>query len=178
MGIVEQLPEARKPYGPPRPIEQGDDLAGFDCGKPPLDQFLKQQALRNEGKASRTYVVVAQTGEDAGKVVAYYTLASGAVTHENAPGWAKRNMPDPLPAIVLGRLAVDRKHQGKGIGKHLLLQAMQRSLEAAAQVGVRVLIVHAVDDEAVSFYVPFGFRRFPTDSRTLFLPIETIAGAL
>lgn len=111
-------------------------------------------------------------------MVAYYTLAAGAVGHDNAPGWAKRNMPDPLPAIVLGRLAIDSKHQGKGIGKHLLRDAMQRALESASQIGVRVFIVHAIDEEAVSFYVPFGFRRFPTDGRTLFLPIETIAQAL
>ena len=178
MGIVEQLPAAQKPYSQPRPLEKGDDLAAFDCGKPPLDNFLKQHALKNEGKASRTYVVTAQTGEDAGKVVAYYTLAGGAVTHEDAPGWAKRNMPDPLPAVVLGRLAVDSGHHGKGIGSHLLREAMQRALEVSAQVGVRVMIVHAIDDEAINFYVPFGFRRFPTDSRTLFLATETIAKSL
>jgi GNAT superfamily N-acetyltransferase len=178
LGIDEQLPAAQRPYSQPRPIEGGDNLAAFDCGKPPLDEFLKQHALKNEGKASRTYVVQAQIGEDAGRVVAYYTLAAGAVSHHNAPGWATRNMPDPLPAVILGRLATDTKHQGKGIGKHLLREAMQRALEFATQVGVRVLIVHAIDDEAISFYVPFGFRRFPTDGRTLFLPIETIAKAL
>src|ERR1700750_1235282 len=106
MGVVEQLPAGQKPYSSPRPIEKGDNLAAFDCGKRPLDDFLKQQALKNEGKASRTYIVAAQTGEDAGRAVAYYTLAAGSGSHENAPGWAKRNVPDPLPAIVLGRLAV------------------------------------------------------------------------
>ena len=178
MGIVEQLPAAQKPYSQPRPLEKGDNLAAFDCGKPPLDDFLKQHALKNEGKASRTYIVAAQTGEDAGRVIAYYTLAAGAVSHDEAPGWAKRNMPDPLPAIVLGRLAVDRKHQGKSIGAHLLREAIQRSLQAATQIGARVLMVHAIDDEAINFYVAFGFRRFPTDSRTLFLPVETLAKAL
>ena len=178
MGVVEQFPAAQKPYSQPRPIESGDNLAAFDCGKPPLNDFLKQQALKNEGKASRTYVVSAQTGEDASRVVAYYTLAAGAVSHDDAPGWAKRNMPDPLPAIVLGRLAVDRKHQGKALGAHLLREAIQRTLESSTQIGVRVLIVHAIDDEAINFYVPFGFRRFPTDSRTLFLPVETLAKAL
>lgn len=178
MGIVEQLPATQKPYSQPRPLEKDDNLAAFDCGKPPLDEFLKQRALKNEGKASRTYVLDAQTGEDAGRVVAYYTLAAGAISHDDAPGWAKRNMPDPLPAIVLGRLAVDRKHQGKSIGAHLLREAIQRSLEASTQIGARVLIVHAIDDESISFYVAFGFRRFPTDSRTLFLPMETFAHAL
>jgi len=178
VAIIKRLPASRKPYSQPRAIDKGDDLTAFDCGKPPLDEFLKQHALKNEGKASRTYVVAAQSGEDAGKIVAYYTLAAGAVSHDKAPSWAKRNMPNPLPAIVLGRLAVDRKHQGHSIGRHLLREAMQRSLEASAQIGARVLIVHAIDDEAINFYVALGFRRFPTDSRTLFLPIETIVAAL
>lgn len=178
MGVVQQLPAEKKPYSAPRPVEKDDGVAGFDCGKPPLDEFLKQRAIKNEGKGSRTYVVVSQLGEDAGRVVAYYTLAAGAVNHEECPTWAKRNMPNPIPVMVLGRLAVDGAHQGKKIGKHLLREAMQRTLEASRHVGVRALVVHAIDDEAVSFYVPFGFQTFPTDSRTLFLPIETIANSL
>lgn len=178
MGIVEQLPAGKKPYSAPRPIEKDDGIAGFSCGKPPLDDFLKQRAIKNEGKGSRTYVVVSRLGEDAGKVAAYYTLAAGAVNHEECPTWAKRNMPNPIPVVVLGRLAVDSAHQGKNIGKYLMREAMQRTLQASRHVGVRALIVHAIDDEAVSFYVPFGLQAFPTDSRTLFLPIETIAKAL
>jgi GNAT superfamily N-acetyltransferase len=178
MGIVEQLPTAQRPYGAPRPIDRGDEVADFNCGKPPLDDFIKQRALKNEGKASRTYVVASQSGEDAGKVVAYYTLAAGAMSRDDAPKWAKSNMPNPLPIIVLGRLAVDSRHQGQGLGKHLLREAMQRTLDAARHVGARALVVHAVDDEAISFYVPFGFQSFPAESRTLFLPIETIANSL
>ena len=178
MGVVEQLPTDQKPYSAPRPIEKGDGVAAFGCGKPQLDDFLKQRALKNEGRSSRTYVVVSQGGESAGKVVAYYTLAAGGVNHEECPTWAKRNMPNPVPVIVLGRLAVDAQHQGKGIGEHLLREAMQRALGACRQIGARALVVHAIDDEAVSFYVPFGFQSFPTDSRTLFLPMETIASSL
>ena len=107
MGVVEQLPREQKPYSTPRPIEKGDGVAGFSCGKLPLDDFVKQQALKNEGGGSRTYVIVSQSGEDAGAVAGYYTLAAGAVSREDAPGWAKRNMPNPLPVLVLGRLAVD-----------------------------------------------------------------------
>jgi GNAT superfamily N-acetyltransferase len=178
MGVVEQLPAGQKPYGAPRPIDKGDVVVGFSCGKLPLDDFLKQQAIKNEGKASRTYVVAAQSGEDAGKVVAYYTLAAGAVNRDDAPGWAKRNMPNPLPVVVLGRLAVDSRHQGKGLGKHLMREAMQRTLEAARHIGARALVVHAIDDEAVSFYVPYGFQGFPTERRTLCVPIETISNSL
>jgi GNAT superfamily N-acetyltransferase len=150
----------------------------FDCGKPPLNDFLKRWALKNEGKASRTYVVGCATGENVGNVAGYYTLANGAIIHDEAPGWAKRNMPNPIPVLVLGRLAVDAGHQGKRVGQSLVREAFQRSLEASRIAGARALVVHAVDDEAVSFYTPFGFRRFPTDGRTLFLPIETINDAL
>ena len=178
MGVVEGLTAEPKPYSAPRPIEKGDGVAGFSCGKQPLDDFLKQRALKNEGRASRTYVVISQAGEDAGNVAAYYTLAAGGVNHEACPTWAKKNMPNPIPVIVLGRLAVSAAHQGHGIGKHLLREAMQRALESSRQIGARAIFVHAIDDEAVSFYVPFGFRSFPPASRTLFLPMETVAGSL
>jgi GNAT superfamily N-acetyltransferase len=178
MGIVEPLPTSRKPYSAPRPIEGEDAVKDFTCGKPPLDDFLKQRALKNEGKASRTYVVCSASGEHAGAVVAYYSLAAGAVAHEDAPAWSKRNMPNPIPVFVLGRLAVDSRHQGKGLGKALLKEAIQRALEASRTIGARALLVHAVDDEAISYYAPFGFQRFPADSRTLFLPIETLAKSL
>lgn len=178
MGVVEPLTTGRAPYNRPRPISDDDDVQAFDCGKQALNDFLTQKALKNEGKASRTYVVCSASGEDAGKVVAYSSLAAGAVAHGQVPGWAKRNMPNPIPVFVLGRLAVDSRHQGKGLGSALLKEAMQRTLEASRQIGARALIVHAIDDEAINFYVGYGFQRFPTDSRTLLLPIETVANAL
>lgn len=178
MGIVKSLPAGRKPYSPPRRIDASDQLGRFDCGKEPLNDWLAHRAIKNEGKASRTYVVTANAGEDAGQIVGFYTLAAGYVSHSQSPGWARRNMPNPLPVIVLGRLAVDVRHQGHGIGKALLREALQRALEASESVGVRAVIVHAIDDEAVGFYAGFGFQRFPTDSRTMFLPIKTIADAL
>jgi len=178
MGIVEQLPASRPRYAAPRPLDASDQLEGFDCGKQPLNDFLTHRALKNEGKASRTYVVVAAAGETAGTVAAYYTLSAGAVSFEDAPGWARRNMPNPVPVFVLGRLAVDSRHQGNGLGKGLMREALLRAAEVSRLAGARALVVHAVDDDAVGFYVPYGFRRFPTDSRTLFLPIETVAQAL
>lgn len=178
MGIVEPLPTGRAPYDRPRPISGDDNLQAFNCGKQALDDFPKHKALKNEGKASRTYVVCSAGGEDAGRVVAYSSLAAGAVAHEEVPGWAKRNMPNPIPVFILGRLAVDSRHQAKGLGSALLREAMQRTLEASRQVGARALIVHAIDDEATNFYVGYGFQRFPIDSRTLFLPIETLVEAL
>ncbi|HEX5238422.1 MAG TPA: GNAT family N-acetyltransferase [Sphingomicrobium sp.] len=178
MGIARRGSSGHHRYNAPRPIDAADDVAAFSCGKPALDHFLKQRALRNEGKASRTYVVIPQSGGGAADVVAYYTLAAGALAREETPGWAKRNMPNPVPVIVVGRLAVDSNHQGRGLGRSLLREAMLRSLEASRQIGARALIVHAIDDEAADFYLPFGFQRFPAQSATLFLPIETIEKAL
>lgn len=178
MGNVEQLPSGRAPYLPPRLIEPDDRFENFDCGEVALDDFLKGRALKNEGKASRTYVICSAVGEDAGAVVAYYTLASGAITHDETPPALKRNMPNPLPIMILGRMAVDNVHHGKGLGRAMLKEAMQRVLDASRSVGARALVVHAVSDEAVTFYTQYGFQVFPTGTRTLFLPIETIAKAL
>lgn len=176
MGVVEHLPAGRKPYESPRPIRPGDGSANFDCGHPALNDWLKQRAGKQEGRSSRTYVVCA--AHESRPVVGYYSLAAGIVTSTEAPGWAKRNMPNPIPIIVLGRLAVDAKHQGKGLGGGLLQEAIRRTVEAAAIVGCRALIVHAIDDAAITFYARYGFQQFPEETRTMFLPIETLAASL
>ncbi|HEX8640084.1 MAG TPA: GNAT family N-acetyltransferase [Allosphingosinicella sp.] len=178
MGEVEQLPTGRAPYTPPEPINGDHRLDVFDCGKAPLNDFVRRRALKNEGRASRTYVVNATIGEHAGSVIAYYTLAAGAVALDALPKKLSRNMPNPIPAMVLGRMAVDRNHKGKGLGRAMLQEAMRRVMIAAREVGARALIVHAIDDEAVTFYTQYGFQVFPTGSRTLFLPIDTIARSL
>lgn len=163
---------------PPRPISPDDRTENFRSGKEPLDRFLRERALANEGQASRTYVVCAVADGEPGAVIAYYTLAAGAVARADAPGPLRRNMPDPLPVMVLGRLAVDRRWAGQGLGTAMLREAMQRVIEAARLVGARAMIVHAIDEEAAAFYEPYGFRPFPAGSRTLFLPVETILAAL
>lgn len=174
MGNVEQLPTGKPQYSAPRPISPDDRVSDFDCGKPELNEFLQKRASKNEGKASRTYVV----SSAAGNVASFYTLAAGAVDLGEAPGKLRRNMPNPIPVTVLGRLAVDLSHAGKGLGKAMLKEAMQRSLDASKNVGARAIVVHAIDDEAVTFYTQFGFQAFPTGGRTLFLPMETIIGSL
>jgi predicted N-acetyltransferase YhbS len=164
----------RPPYSAPRPISADDRLDDFDCGKTALNDFLRRRALKNEGRASRTFVVCSTSGE----VVAYYTVSAGAVELHEAPPKLRRNMPSPLPVMVLGRLATDVRHGGRGIGKAMLREALSRVLEASRSVGVRAVLVHAIDDEAIAFYAQFGFQAFPADSRTLFLPVETIETAL
>ena len=178
MGVVEELGAPKPHHAPPTPITTDHRLDGFECGKPPLDEWLRAHALENEEKASRSYVVTAQAGEDAGSVVAYYTLAYGSVVRQEVPKKIRHDLPNPVPIMVLGRLAVDRNHSGKGLGPALLREAMQRTAEASQIAGLRALIVHAIDDDAVGFYAKYGFQVFPAGSRTMFLPIETLRQAI
>lgn len=176
MGVVGF--EAARPYSAPTPLSAEHRIDGFDCGKPKLTEWLKAHALDNEGRSSRTYVVLANTGPQAGDVVGYYTLATGGVARSEIPRKIRQDLPNPVPVMMLGRLAVDERHQKKGIGPAMLREAMQRTLDISQAAGVRALMVHAIDDEAVTFYLQYGFVLFPADSRTMFLPIETLAAAL
>lgn len=161
------------PLAAPRPLRQDDDVAGFDSGSPPLDDWLRQRALRNEREdATRTYVV-----ESASRVVAYYSLAAAAVPHAGSTGRSRRNMPDAIPAMLLARLAVDREHQGQQLGANLLRDAIRRTLAAAEIAGIRVLLVHAADDRARAFYLHFDFEASPTDELQLMLLLKDARGA-
>lgn len=149
-------------------------MSEFDCGVPVLNDWLKRRARRNEsGGASRTYVVCVETS-----VVAYYALAAGAVTHAVAPPPVRRNMPDPIPVIVLGRLAVDRRFQRHGLGSAVLRDAVFRALRAADTVGVKALLVHAISEDSRRFYRGAGFVESPVDPMTLCLVLATARQAL
>jgi GNAT superfamily N-acetyltransferase len=137
-----------------------------------MDNWLKRHALDNEGKASRTYVVAERD-----VVVAYYTLAVGCLNLKSLPRRLRHNLPEQVPVMVLGRLAVDTEHSGQGIGGGLLREALQRTVQVAGQVGIRALVVHAIDDAAVRFYTRIGFSALPGEPRSLILPIETIIRA-
>jgi GNAT superfamily N-acetyltransferase len=149
-------------------------VASFDCGIPVLDLWLKQRALKNEESgASRTYVIRADR-----RVIGYYALAAGSVLQAHAPTAVRRNMPDPIPVILLGRLAVDKAWQGKGLGRALLRDAILRSIHASEITGVRALIVYAISEEAKQFYIDTGFRESPVDSMLLMITIEAAKAAL
>jgi GNAT superfamily N-acetyltransferase len=178
MGIVEHLPAGRPAYAAPRPITAEDRLDGFDCGKAPLNDWLRNHARASEGKSARSYVVTQAVGSDAGRVVGYYCLANGAITQQEVPTRMRHGLPRIVPVMVMGRLAVDRAHQGARIGRGLLKEAMIRTAEASRIAGIRALIVHAIDDEALAWYSKYDFQVFPTGTRTMFLPIETIIQAL
>ncbi|WP_223788692.1 GNAT family N-acetyltransferase [Marinicella meishanensis] len=145
-------------------------IDAFSCGVLSLDEWLKKRALKNQNQdqgASRTFVCC--DGDD---VIGYYALATGSVERAASPGGIARNMPSPIPVIVLGRLAVDCEYQGQRLGAHLLKDAILRTLAIAQQVGVRCLLIHAISANAKDFYLSYGFQESPIDPMTLFLSLQ------
>ncbi|MGO4831867.1 GNAT family N-acetyltransferase [Rhizobiaceae sp. 2RAB30] len=157
----------------PVPLSDVHDLSGFDCGEPALNDWLRHRALKNESRFSRTYVVC-----EGNRVVAYFCISAGAIDRAGAPGKVRRNAPDTIPVSVIGRLAVSRDHAGKGLGADLLSDALRRIALASQSIGIGAVLVHAKDDAAKRFYLRCAeFVEYPEDSRTLFLPIETVVAA-
>jgi len=161
-------PARRGDVSPPSPLAPDHSLDAFDSGAVALDDWLKRRARRNEAEgASRTFVIC--SGQ---RVIGYYSLAAGSVLHEYATGNIRRNMPNPVPVILLGRLAIDRSCQGQGLGSDLLADAVHRVIAAADVVGVRAILVHAVSEAAKAFYEAHGFRASPIEPMTLMITIE------
>ena len=158
----------------PEKLDPAHDLSQFQCGEPELDDWLKRRALNNEASgASRTYVVCIGP-----RVVGYYALANGASAHTDAPGRVKRNMPNPIPVMVIGRLAIDLKFQGRGIGSALLRDAVLRTVHAAKIAGIRAILVHAINESAKRFYQKLGFTASPTNPMTLMITVREAAHTL
>jgi predicted N-acetyltransferase YhbS len=152
----------------PEPLAPHHELDAFESGVATLDEWLKRRARRNETDgASRTFILC--TGR---RVVGYYSLAAGSVLHIAATGKVRRNMPDPVPALLLARLAVDRAWHGKGLGADLLADAVSRAIGAAETIGVRAILVHAISDGAKAFYEKHGFRSSPIEPMTLMVTID------
>ena len=160
-------------FSPPSALTDQHDLSEFHCGNEALDDWLRFRAFKSEGRSARTYVVAMGR-----QVVGYYCIATGAEKRENVPPKLARNTPESVPLIILGRLAVDANHQGAGIGVGLLKDALKRGLQISESIGTRAVLVHAIDPNAMAFYLKFGFIEFPQNSKSLFLPIETIARTL
>lgn len=158
----------------PEPLAAHHALDAFDCGVASLDDWLKRRAALNQASgASRTFVA-----SDADKVVAYYALASSAIAPTAAPGRFRRNMPDPIPVVVLGRLAITRSHQGRGLGRALFQDAARRVIYAAETIGIRGLLVHAISDEARAFYLQLGLEPSPLEPMTLMTTVTDLRAAL
>lgn len=156
---------------PPQPLTAAHRLDDFCCKETALDEWLKRRALINQiSGASRTFVVANRDG----RVYGYYALAAGAVAHRIATGGVRRNMPDPVPVMVLARLAVDRDAQGNRLGGALLRDALERTAMVARNAGVRALLAHALHERAKTFYEHYGFRASPIDPLTLMLRLDKI----
>ncbi len=154
----------------PQPLAVSHILDEFACGEASLDEWLKRRARTNQlSGASRTFVVTDQDG----RVYGYYAMAAGAVAHQAATSSVRRNRPDPVPVMVLARLAIDRRAQGIKLGAALLQDAVNRAVAVSQNAGVRALLVHALHDRAKHFYAHYGFQESPQHPMTLMLRLNT-----
>ena len=159
---------------PPSPIFADHVLDGFECGGPSLDEWLKKRALKNHASgASRCFVNC--HGAD---VVGYYSLLAGAIRHESVTKALRRNMPDPLPVLVLGRLAINLRYQNQGLGSALLRDAMIRAVKVSGDAGIFALMVHALSEQARRFYLSRGFVESPFQPMTLMMTLATVSSIL
>ena len=158
---------------PPEPLNDSHVLTGFDCGVASLNQWLVRRASTNQTSgASRTFVIC-----DDARVIGYYALASSAIAVASAPGRFRRNMPDPVPVVVLGRLAVATTHHGLGLGRALFKDAGLRVIQAADAIGIRGMIVHALSEQARGFYLGLGLDESPLDPMILMTTVADLQAA-
>lgn len=162
------------PPAGPQPLADRHQLDAFSCGIASLDDWLKRRAWANQASdASRTYVLC-----DGDEVVGYYALASGGIMIGEAFGRFRRNMPDPIPVAILGRLALDHRLQGKGYGRAMFRDAALRVLQAADILGIRGLLVHAISEEARAFYLALGLESLPSDAMMLMATLNDLRESL
>ncbi|MCH9644490.1 MAG: GNAT family N-acetyltransferase [Gammaproteobacteria bacterium] len=158
----------------PELLSAEHSLETFDSGVISLDDWLRRRALKNQVTgASRTFVVCKRK-----KVIGYYCLSAGAIARENAPKRLRRNMPDPLPVLVLGRLAIDVKYHNQGLGSALLRDVMFRVIHVSEETGIFAILVHAISEQAKQFYLSRGFVESPLQPMTLMMTIKTITSIL
>lgn len=168
--------EATQRFDKPTVIRKDHNLSTFNCGEAILDEWLRKRALANlHLGASRTYVVC---HHESLEVVGYYSLAMGSLSNREATGSMRRNMPNLIPAAVIGRLAVSVNCQGSGLGRALLKDAAIRARQAAKHVAGRLVIVHAMSAAAETFYLRHGFVRLPVEASTLALDLNRLETAL
>jgi predicted N-acetyltransferase YhbS len=157
-------------FTPPEPLASHHSLADFTCGIEALDDWLKRRAVANQtSDATRTFVVCLEN-----KIVGYYALASGSINSQSVVGNFRRNMPNPIPIVILARLAIDTSCQGRGLGRALFRDAAFRVVRAADTIGIRGIIVHAISTEAKSFYLALGFNESPIEPMTLMITLNDL----
>lgn len=172
--IIEQPGSCGAVTAPAR-LNSTHDLSRFDCGNASLNDWLKSNALRSEGQSARTYVACENN-----TVIGYYCIATGSVERRALPSKLKRQqgLPNQIPVAIIGRLARDLAYRGTGLGLDLLQDALRRIVSASEIIGVRCVLVHAIDGNAAKFWKDNEFIEYPDGSRTFFMPVETIIDAL
>lgn len=154
----------------PAPISIVHKLDNFESGESSLDEWLKKRALKNHASgASRCFVLC-----NGKTVIGYYSISAGAISHEAVLKAMQRNMPDPLPVLLLGRLAIDKNYHNNGLGSALLRDAMIRAVSVAGDAGVFAILVHALSEQAKRFYISRGFVESPLQPMTLIMTLETV----
>lgn len=164
--------DATPPIGP---LGDGYDRAAFSCGAAPLDEYLKRRARQDRDR--RVAAVFVMAGDDPTTIAGYYTLSSLSIELKGLPQKVAKRLPryPEVPAVLIGRLAIDSRFQGRGLGELLLFDALDRILEHAGEIGAFAVVVDAIDDRAAQFYVRYGFQPFRTRPTRLFLPLATVA---
>jgi predicted N-acetyltransferase YhbS len=148
---------------PPRPLAAADDCESFDCGRDSLNQWLRRHGRPNqESGVSRTSVVC---DTETGGIIGYVTLSAAQIEREHLPKSARRNRPDPIPAVLLGQLAIDHRYHGKGYARALLFFALTTAVRFSKEIGCFGVLTHPVDDGVRAFYRRFGFEDLPFDPR-------------
>jgi hypothetical protein len=175
MAKIVESPTSRGGITPPTRLNPTHDLSQFDCGKNQLNDWLRNSALPSEGKTARTYVVC-----NGNAVIGYYCISMGSVERKQLPSRLKRQqgLPNHIPVAIIGRLARDQDPRWKGLGKDLLQDAFIRIVSASENIGVRCVLVHAIDDDAAKFWRDLEFQEYPGGSKTFFMAVETIISAL
>ena len=163
---------------PPHPIAEHHDVSRFACGKPALDAWLRNRAKRNQLSSNTKTLVVVDTEAGQHRVVAFYSLAPASVVHAQLVRPLRQNAPDPVPMILLARLAVDTAYARRGIGRHLLLDAFRRCTAGADLIGGRGIVTNAKDEAAAAFYMRWKFQRVPGNPLLLVIPMELVRGSL
>ena len=159
----------------PARLTPSHDISQFDCGTEPLNDWLRNHALTNEGQTARTYVVCHDN-----RVIGYYCISMGSVERRQLPSKLKRRqgLPNHIPVAIIGRLARDKSPEWRGLGKDLVKDALSRIVSVSQTIGVRCVLVHAIDDDAAQFWRGLEFREYPGGSKIFFMAIETIVDSL
>jgi len=166
---------ARPPLTKPEELTRDHNIAGFSCGRESLDDWLKNRAVKsNAAGDSKVFII----NNDAGEVVGYYAISAASVTHKEAISKLRRNAPDPIPMALIGRLAVREDMQGHDIGPALLRDAILRIVQASNHMGIKGVLVHALDEDAANFYSHQGFHHSPIDDNHLMISLKEITAEL